>query len=121
MATIDEAFQSRIQLALHYPPLNENSRCQVWKNFFEMMEERGEKANFAELKRGVKQLAKHDINGRQIRNVTATAREVALYKGEELRLAHLELAIGPMEDFANYLKFVHGHDPAEWALEQKFR
>jgi hypothetical protein len=34
--TFDEAFKSRIQVALHYPTLDMRS---IWTNFFEMLEE----------------------------------------------------------------------------------
>ena len=39
VGTFDEAFKSRIQVALHYKPLNRKSRKQIWQNFFEMIRE----------------------------------------------------------------------------------
>jgi hypothetical protein len=33
VGTFDEAFQSRIQLSLHYEPLTESQRITIWKNF----------------------------------------------------------------------------------------
>ncbi|KAL8369867.1 hypothetical protein RB595_000290 [Gaeumannomyces hyphopodioides] len=34
VGTFDEAFKSRIQLSLHYEPLNRTQRHKIWKNFF---------------------------------------------------------------------------------------
>lgn len=38
VGTFDEAFRSRIQLALHYETLNEKQRCQIWNNFIQRLE-----------------------------------------------------------------------------------
>ncbi|KAL2148121.1 hypothetical protein VTH82DRAFT_2016 [Thermothelomyces myriococcoides] len=39
VGTIDEGFKSRIQLAVHFPPLNEEGRWQVWDNFISELEQ----------------------------------------------------------------------------------
>lgn len=37
VGTFDEAFQSRIQLALHYPALDAPGRRKIWHNFLDML------------------------------------------------------------------------------------
>ncbi|THZ50551.1 P-loop containing nucleoside triphosphate hydrolase protein, partial [Aureobasidium pullulans] len=37
VGTFDEAFKSRIQLAIHYPSLNQEDRMSIWSNFLESM------------------------------------------------------------------------------------
>jgi hypothetical protein len=39
VGTFDEAFKSRIQLALHYRPLDQPSRHRIWQNFVGRMRE----------------------------------------------------------------------------------
>jgi hypothetical protein len=39
VGTFDEAFKSRIQVAIHYDKLTKRSRRQIWQNFFDMLEE----------------------------------------------------------------------------------
>lgn len=39
MGTFDEAFKSRIQLSLHYEPLNKTQRHKIWKNFFQRLKQ----------------------------------------------------------------------------------
>ncbi|KAL2170510.1 hypothetical protein VTG60DRAFT_4796 [Thermothelomyces hinnuleus] len=43
VGTFDEAFKSRVQLALHYPPLSEEDRWKVWDNFISELEEQQER------------------------------------------------------------------------------
>src|SRR4051812_26210058 len=79
----DEAFKSRVQLALHYPPLDPDDRWKVWNNFISQLDQQqaggseaspgtklaeGEKINIEDLRRNRDVLARVKINGRQIRN-----------------------------------------------------
>ena len=75
MGTFDEAFKSRIQLALHYEPLDQKQRKQVWMNFIDHLEDLGEThVDTEDLRDHVDLLAEHEMNGRQIRNAVTTAR-----------------------------------------------
>jgi hypothetical protein len=64
----DEAFHSRISVALKYEDLDSAARAQVWGNFFEAAQIKGVDS---------KDLASHELNGRQIRNVIQLARALA--------------------------------------------
>ncbi|KAF8859460.1 P-loop containing nucleoside triphosphate hydrolase protein [Acephala macrosclerotiorum] len=69
---IDEAFQSRIHFCHHYPILDFSARQKIWESFIE-------KARSTESVKvdigpsGIDQLAKLELNGRQIKNATSIA------------------------------------------------
>ena len=109
----DEAFKSRIQVALHYENLNRSARKKIWQNFLDMLEEDEEDVNFDEIKFRLDDLAGKELNGRQIRNVLTTARQLAMFKKERLDYGHLEQALSVSSDFTNYLKRVQGHTDDE--------
>lgn len=121
VGTFDEAFQSRIQVALHYAALTRSSRRKIWQNFFDMLREDEEKVIYDEMRDHMDELADLDMNGRQIRNSLTTARQLAIYKKEPLAWDHLEQSIKIAADFNQYLKRVHGHTDEQWAREEKIR
>ncbi len=85
VGTFDEAFKSRLQLALHYEKLKLKDRRKIWENFIkrlETLEETG--VDFDDLYKHVDDLARHELNGRQIRNAITTARQLALYEEKDL-------------------------------------
>ncbi|OTA94097.1 hypothetical protein M434DRAFT_384647 [Hypoxylon sp. CO27-5] len=82
--SIDPAFQSRIDLTIGYDDLAEDSRFGIWKNFI------GENANFqgaGESK--LRDLASHEMNGRQIKNVVKLAGMLATRRKQSLDSTHL--------------------------------
>lgn len=117
VGTFDEAFKSRIQLALHYKPLDGPQRQQIWKNFTERLEtlqkegenggEGGERIDTKAIMKSIDNLAKYEMNGRQIRNAITTARQLALFKKEMLSIKHLEHSIKVSGKFDKYLEEVH--------------
>jgi AAA+ superfamily predicted ATPase len=121
IGTFDEAFKSRIQLALHYPLLNREGRGEVWRNFIKSLSESGENINDEEIREKLDILARHRLNGRQIRNTISTARQLARYKKETLRCAHVAQAAGVVIGFEKYVTDVHGHDDEEYARDQGLR
>ncbi|KAK3175194.1 hypothetical protein OEA41_002440 [Lepraria neglecta] len=121
VGTFDEAFKSRIQVALYYKALTRSSRKKIWQNFLEMLDEDGENVDFDELRDRLDELAGHELNGRQIRNTMTTARQLAIYKKEQLEWRHLERALSLSTEFNEYLKRVQGHTDAQWATEEGIR
>ncbi|MCJ1394413.1 hypothetical protein MMC18_007291 [Xylographa bjoerkii] len=121
VGTFDEAFKSRIQVALYYKTLNRSSRRKIWHNFLEMLEEDNENVDFKELHSHLDELAGHELNGRQIRNALTTARQLAIYKKEQLEWGHLEHALSLSTEFNDYLKRVQGHTDDQWATEERIR
>ena len=121
VGTFDEAFKSRIQVALYYEALTRSSRRKIWQNFFDMLREDEENVIYDEMRDYMDELADLDMNGRQIRNSLTTARQLAIYKKEPLAWDHLKQSIKIADDFNQYLKRVHGHTDEQWAREEKIR
>jgi len=100
----DEAFKSRIQLALHYKNLDQGQRRQIWRNFLQRLEHlKEEGVNFMDLDKHIDDLAKNALNGRQIRNVITTARQLAIFRKQELDYKSLQDVIKTSSMFDQYL------------------
>jgi hypothetical protein len=110
-----------VQLALHYPPLEERGRWEIWRNFINALKDEGEKVNTEELKDKIDVLAKHTLNGRQIRNIINTARQLAKYKGDTLSYSHLDQAIDVANEFEEYVLKTQGHSDEEYARDLGMR
>ncbi|RWA11510.1 hypothetical protein EKO27_g3612 [Xylaria grammica] len=95
VGTFDEAFKSRIQLALHYPTLGPYQRLQ------------DDTVETGDLRDHLDELCKEDMNGRQIRNALTTARQYAKWKGERLNYAKLKDVIEVAGRFDKYLVKLH--------------
>lgn len=116
VGTFDEAFKSRIQLAIHYPSLSMHQRTRIWENFFKRLEQLNEEGiDFDDLKDHVDKLAEHKMNGREIRNVITTARQFARWErkqagGERYMLNYkvLEEVIETSGKFDKYIATLHG-------------
>lgn len=122
VGTFDEAFKSRIQVAIHYGNLTKTSRKAIWQNFLDMIEESpDEEANVGELEGRLDELARQDMNGRQIRNALLTARQLAKHKQERLGWEHLSQVIKTSAEFHRYLVAVKGHSDEQWAREEALR
>jgi SpoVK/Ycf46/Vps4 family AAA+-type ATPase len=117
IGTFDEAFKSRVQLALHYPPLNDKAREEIWHNFMRSLFAEGENVDFEELNEKIYVLAKHKLNGRQIRNTISTARQLAQYRKEKLRFVHMNQALQVVDEFEKYVTDVHDHSDEEYARD----
>jgi SpoVK/Ycf46/Vps4 family AAA+-type ATPase len=120
IGTFDEAFKSRVQLALHYPPLDYAGREGVWRNFAKSLLESDEDIDHEGIKDKLDVLAKHNLNGRQIRNTINTARQLATYYKQTLRYSHVDKAVRVVNDFEKYVSDTRGPDE-EYAQEQGWR
>lgn len=92
---IDEAFYSRISIALHYESLDNSHRVQIWENLLKCAGVEGI---------DVKALAKHEINGRQIKTTIRLAQAIAKEKNEKVGLSHIMTTIKLQEQFVKDLK-----------------
>lgn len=117
----DEAFKSRIQVALHYKKLNSSARRQIWQNFLDMLEEDNEDVNFEEIRLRLEDLTERDLNGRQIRNVLTTARQLAMFRNERLDWEHLDQALSVSADFNKYIDGLQGHTDEQRAIDTGLR
>ncbi|KAF3919662.1 Spastin [Dactylellina cionopaga] len=102
--TFDDAFQSRIHVALRYSNLTPEAREEIWRNFVNKIE--GTRPHVTD--KDYKELAAVDLNGRQIKNAVRTALSTADTHGETLALKHFKIVLGVMSDFENDLKDLKG-------------
>ncbi|KAF2190363.1 putative AAA family ATPase, partial [Zopfia rhizophila CBS 207.26] len=68
VATLDSAFESRIHLTLHYPDLDLAAKRRIWTNLLQLS-----KRPLDIEEKELDELARYDLNGRQIKNVVKTA------------------------------------------------
>jgi SpoVK/Ycf46/Vps4 family AAA+-type ATPase len=135
VGTFDEAFKSRIQLALHYENLDRSQRQKIWTNFLRRLKDMNDNNNnnsnvsgiqtssssaaegsiqkldpididFDDINCYMSELADIEMNGRQIRNAITTARQLAKFKKEQMNYRHLKHVIGVSSKFDKYLEGV---------------
>ena len=112
--TFDDAFQSRIHVALRYDELTGKARKEIWKNFIERVRKQGELNDKSDTKDviGVEQfseedfvaLSRHRLNGRQIKNMARTAQALAINEGQKLTMGHIKRVLDVAETFDRDLK-----------------
>jgi len=90
LKAFDEAFLSCIHVALHFRPLSLPSKVQVWNAFIRKMGDDVESFSPEQ----IEELAKRDINGRQIKNAAKTAHSLAMR-----RFQHLRITLDAMDEF----------------------
>ncbi|GJC78805.1 hypothetical protein ColLi_01643 [Colletotrichum liriopes] len=102
--TFDDAFQSRIHIALRYESLTQKAKKSIFKIFVERVRvlERVNLKPFSE--EDYDNLAKHDLNGRQIKNTVRTAQALAVNKGEALGMEHIKQVLDVQNSFDLHLK-----------------
>ncbi|KAI1456035.1 AAA family ATPase [Annulohypoxylon moriforme] len=116
----DKAFQSRIHLAVHYHDLTSNQRKEIWRNFIKHLERLHEGGiDIEELYIYLDELAKHEINGREIRNIITTARQYVRWQRDELKKRELKLNYKVMDDVLQTTqKFNQYTREITWARER---
>mmetsp|Transcript_21925 Transcript_21925/g.31460 ORF Transcript_21925/g.31460 Transcript_21925/m.31460 type:complete len:457 (+) Transcript_21925:33-1403(+) len=95
--SLDPAFQSRVTCALRYDPLSQESRKEIWFNMMRKLDVDVSKID-------VEKLAKHNINGRQIKNTLQLAAALAHHDEIELSQEHLESTIDITTSFLNEVR-----------------
>lgn len=105
VGTFDEAFRSRIQLAIHYPNLGRRQRFRIWQTFIDRLSnlKTEEKIDIDDLRDHLHDLQDVKMNGRQIRNVITTARQYAKWKNEILNYEYMKDVIEISGRFDEYL------------------
>ncbi|KIK51129.1 hypothetical protein GYMLUDRAFT_208901 [Collybiopsis luxurians FD-317 M1] len=93
--SFDEAFQSRIHVALKYNDLTPESRRAVWKNFLSRLG--GDRVDIDENE--YETLQGYAMNGRQIKNAVKTAKSLADFNGQKIGLETVETVLDIQRDF----------------------
>ncbi|KAF7194085.1 hypothetical protein HII31_04606 [Pseudocercospora fuligena] len=102
--TFDDAFQSRIHVALRYDELTPKARKEIWRSFIDRIRKQdgAEIAVFTE--EDFTTLSRHRLNGRQIKNMARTAQALALNEGQKLTMNHIRRVLDVAETFDRDLK-----------------
>ena len=90
-STIDTAFRSRVNIHLVFKPLPFSSRLVLWEKFLGRLPGTEVRAKVDE--REMEELAKWELNGREIKNAIKTVRTWCVCKGFEMNLLRLESGI----------------------------
>lgn len=110
--TFDDAFQSRIHIALRYGELTNKAKKTVWKMFIELVRKQ-EMLQLAETgtplavnfsDHDLEMLSRHQLNGRQIKNAVRTAQALALNEAQALTMEHVKRVLDVAETFDRDLK-----------------
>ncbi|KAI3318849.1 hypothetical protein HD806DRAFT_511148 [Xylariaceae sp. AK1471] len=98
-ATIDRAFESRIDLILPYDDFDQAARRQIWTNFAYSLVDGSHElcdAHFDEL-------SKQKLNGREIKSTMKTALMLANSDEKKLQMEHLKIVLRVRQRAAEYL------------------
>ena len=105
ITTIDEAFKSRISVAIKYQDLEESARRKIWENFLVLAgvkivdgvtcEDDGSYVT----KEQVNKLASKRLNGREIKNITRTAQALSVSSKQPLRYDLIMQVLEIVEQF----------------------
>ncbi|KAI2633570.1 hypothetical protein GGS26DRAFT_51476 [Hypomontagnella submonticulosa] len=110
--TFDDAFQSRIHIALRYDDLDSKAKKAIFKIFIE----RARAVAGIDLmpfdEEDYTSLARHNLNGRQIKNTIGTAQALAVNKGEPLSMRHIREVLNVQQNFEQDLKGGTGYQDA---------
>ncbi|ELR10686.1 hypothetical protein VC83_08337 [Pseudogymnoascus destructans] len=95
----DEAVQSRIHIGVKYSPLGVDTRKAIWRSFLERAKTENGNAAYSDKQLNI--LAKHSLNGRQIKNAVRSAHAIASSDGTHLCYSHLENVLEVGKEFEN--------------------
>jgi len=107
--TFDDAFQSRIHVALRYEELGFKAKKEIWKMFLERVRVMEGIKVMPFTDRDYDTLAKKNINGRQIKNAVRTAQALAVDEKKELSMEHVKRVLEVAESFDRDLKGGSGY------------
>ncbi|KAF5666353.1 AAA family ATPase [Fusarium heterosporum] len=110
--TFDEAFQSRIHIALRYENLNSKAKRTIFKMFLDRVRELGKLKVEPLTEDDLITLSKRDLNGREIKNVVGSAQDLAVTKGEALSMRHIRQVLDVHAKFGHDLKGGTGYEDA---------
>ncbi|KAJ5179240.1 hypothetical protein N7492_002450 [Penicillium capsulatum] len=102
--TFDDAFQSRIHVALRYGDLTTKAKRSIWKMFLGRVRaiEGVQIATFTE--EDYDRLSRHTLNGRQIKNSVRTAQALAVNEKTPLSMDHIKRVLEVAETFDHDLR-----------------
>jgi SpoVK/Ycf46/Vps4 family AAA+-type ATPase len=101
--TFDEAFQSRVHLAIKYDDLQEKERIHIWHMWLDQLDE--DVAEVADIKEMVAdELAPVPFNGRQIRNIIISAQALSQSRPfQKMTFGDIKKVMKVTTEFQQYL------------------
>ncbi|KAM5354213.1 hypothetical protein ACJ41O_000863 [Fusarium nematophilum] len=110
--TFDEAFQSRIHIALRYDNLDTKAKRTIFKMFLDRVRTLGKLEVEPLTEDDLQLLSKQELNGREIKNVVGSAQDLAVNKGEALSMRHIKQVLNVHAKFGRDLKGGTGYEDA---------
>ncbi|KAI1317766.1 hypothetical protein F5Y16DRAFT_392527 [Xylariaceae sp. FL0255] len=107
VGTFDEGFRSRIQLAIHYPKLEQPERRRVWELFVNRLNNdplAAQDIDVRNLRSNLTELSRFNLNGREIRNAINVARPLAKSEGKLVDFDALKKVVRVQQKFEGYVK-----------------
>lgn len=98
MKTFDSAFESRIHFCLEYPDLDSKARETVWRNFINKAR-LNSKVQIDLTDASIRELAKIELNGRQIKNILSVSQAVAMKRNTTLGENSIRMTIKLTQNF----------------------
>ncbi|CAG8039470.1 unnamed protein product [Penicillium salamii] len=102
--TFDDAFQSRIHVALRYGDLTTKAKRSIWKMFLERVRALEGVRTAAFTDADYDMLSRHTLNGRQIKNSVRTAQALAVNEKSPLAMEHIKRVLEVAETFDQDLR-----------------
>ena len=116
LKTFDSAFESRIHFCLEYPALENSSRQTIWRSFIAKARLNGE-ARVDLSDSNVRELAKLDLNGRQIKNVVSVSQAVAMKRKTTMDEESIRMTIKLTQNFDKSKEYVKKEESLMTATE----
>ncbi|KAI9715935.1 MAG: hypothetical protein M1828_000523 [Chrysothrix sp. TS-e1954] len=110
--TFDDAFQSRIHVALRYGELTVKAKKSVWKMFLDKVRKMEDVQTVEWAESDFDTLARRSMNGRQIKNAVRTAQALAVNERSPLNMEHIKRVLDVAESFEMDLKGGTGYADA---------
>ncbi|KIX96934.1 uncharacterized protein Z520_07048 [Fonsecaea multimorphosa CBS 102226] len=110
--TFDAAFVSRIHLSLRFQNLTTKAKRTVWKLFIDRVKNQEGMQVAAITEQDYNDLARRDVNGRQIKNLVRAAQALAVHEEVPLSMVHIKRVIDVAESFEMDLKGGTGYTDA---------
>jgi len=102
VGTFDEAFRSRFQLSVHFPPLDTDARAALWRHSLQALNKY--EVYLSDLDIDVERFASRDLNGWEIKNVFKMAVQLAQSRREGLCDHHFKIVMLAHGEFKEYMK-----------------
>ena len=108
-----DSLKSRIQFSLHYGPLTLTQRHKIWRNALRKLKHAdGRRVEYDDVLDHLDDLARPEMNGREIQHTIATAQHLARHRRKKMSYSHLKHVLEVSGRFDKYLQDSRGGDKA---------